>query len=382
MPKITILETPAYFRSGGWIGKAAASIKRRGTAGKCTPMSKPGCTGRALALAKTFHKIARNRKKHEDGGKVGSENFPANLGVYLYGGQISTSTHPKPGSAFGNGGFINNPGRGQKASMRPQPVHYFKGGGKNYPASYYDATDNYRIQPIQGNVQASDNRSLATPAWYKGDYSVNDMRDSQGNFRTEDGALVNSPNNALGANTATQKGFGVSDIMSYAAPAYNLGMGLFGKPDQLNSRDYQTKIDAPRYVNPNTGARESLAAYRSGKQNVQGSLPGMVALNSQYQGLESDRAMKLGNTNAGIYNDWLSKKASIDQQNAQSRFQVDDWNERSKTMKDNFLSAAAGDISQIGQNAVNNNTYAGWYNDAFPNARKAKRGGRVMSKSC
>jgi hypothetical protein len=47
---------------GGWIADAAASIKRRGTAGKCTPITKPGCTGRAKALAKTFKKIARKRK--------------------------------------------------------------------------------------------------------------------------------------------------------------------------------------------------------------------------------------------------------------------------------------------------------------------------------
>jgi len=47
---------------GGWIAKASASIKRRGTEGKCTPITKPGCTGRAKALAKTFKKIARNKK--------------------------------------------------------------------------------------------------------------------------------------------------------------------------------------------------------------------------------------------------------------------------------------------------------------------------------
>jgi hypothetical protein len=44
-----------------WIQKATASIKRRGTAGKCTPITKPGCTGKAKALAKTFKKIAKNR---------------------------------------------------------------------------------------------------------------------------------------------------------------------------------------------------------------------------------------------------------------------------------------------------------------------------------
>lgn len=47
---------------GGWIAKASASIKRRGTKGKCTPITKPGCIGRAKALALTFKKIARKRK--------------------------------------------------------------------------------------------------------------------------------------------------------------------------------------------------------------------------------------------------------------------------------------------------------------------------------
>ena len=55
------------FKKGGstknknWIQDATASIKRRGTAGKCTPITKPGCTGKAKALAKTFKKIAKNR---------------------------------------------------------------------------------------------------------------------------------------------------------------------------------------------------------------------------------------------------------------------------------------------------------------------------------
>ena len=46
-----------------WIQSVNKSIKKRGTKGKCTPISKPGCTGRAKALAKTFKKMARNRKK-------------------------------------------------------------------------------------------------------------------------------------------------------------------------------------------------------------------------------------------------------------------------------------------------------------------------------
>ena len=47
---------------GNWIQKVNRSIKKRGTKGKCTPITKPGCTGRAKALAKTFKKMARERK--------------------------------------------------------------------------------------------------------------------------------------------------------------------------------------------------------------------------------------------------------------------------------------------------------------------------------
>jgi hypothetical protein len=54
--------TIAKAKDGMWMQKAAASIKKRGTAGKCTPITKPGCTGRAKALAKTFKKIAAKRK--------------------------------------------------------------------------------------------------------------------------------------------------------------------------------------------------------------------------------------------------------------------------------------------------------------------------------
>jgi hypothetical protein len=50
-------------KDGKWIQKATASIKRRGTEGKCTPITKPGCTGKAKTLAKTFKKMAKARKK-------------------------------------------------------------------------------------------------------------------------------------------------------------------------------------------------------------------------------------------------------------------------------------------------------------------------------
>ena len=47
---------------GGWIQDVNKSIKKRGTKGKCTPITKKGCTGRAKALARTFKKMGRARK--------------------------------------------------------------------------------------------------------------------------------------------------------------------------------------------------------------------------------------------------------------------------------------------------------------------------------
>ena len=45
-----------------WISGVNASIKRRGTKGKCTPISKPGCSGKARQLALNFKAMARKRK--------------------------------------------------------------------------------------------------------------------------------------------------------------------------------------------------------------------------------------------------------------------------------------------------------------------------------
>ena len=55
---------------GKWMQKAAASIKKRGTAGKCTPITKPSCTGKAKVLAKTFKKINKNKSTLRSGGMI------------------------------------------------------------------------------------------------------------------------------------------------------------------------------------------------------------------------------------------------------------------------------------------------------------------------
>jgi hypothetical protein len=46
-----------------WIQKVNKSIKKRGTKGKCTPITKPGCKGAARTLALNFKEMARKRRK-------------------------------------------------------------------------------------------------------------------------------------------------------------------------------------------------------------------------------------------------------------------------------------------------------------------------------
>lgn len=76
-------------KSGGqWIQKATASIKRRGTEGKCTGSNYggPGCPpgSKAYNLAKTFRKMARERKK-EFGGEADQNVNTAEYGAALLG---------------------------------------------------------------------------------------------------------------------------------------------------------------------------------------------------------------------------------------------------------------------------------------------------------
>lgn len=60
--KLSNMKNGGKAKDGKWMQKAAASIKKRGTEGKCTPITKKGCTGKAKTLAKTFKKIAAKRK--------------------------------------------------------------------------------------------------------------------------------------------------------------------------------------------------------------------------------------------------------------------------------------------------------------------------------
>jgi hypothetical protein len=74
-----------------WIQSAEKDIKRRGTEGKCTPITKPGCTGKAKALAKTFKKMAKKRDA-----KIVTDKERKNEGRLHFWSPFQESTTPKP----------------------------------------------------------------------------------------------------------------------------------------------------------------------------------------------------------------------------------------------------------------------------------------------
>lgn len=94
-----------------WMQKAAKSIKKRGTAGVCTgskfggPTCRPGT--RRYALAKTFRKIAKKRKK-EEGGLL----YDPILDEFYLGGDLPQFGGDVGGSGWTLGNEVNYTGQG------------------------------------------------------------------------------------------------------------------------------------------------------------------------------------------------------------------------------------------------------------------------------
>jgi len=132
--------TPEVAASGGWIKGAAASVKRRGTQGKCGPgCNRPGCTGRALALCHAFHTIARNRKKHAAGGELTPNYIAAAKKAYpqlaAWGGMFDPIMDRV--SSFASGGTheqspLGGIPIGQNALVEQGEYMYTTKGGKKY----------------------------------------------------------------------------------------------------------------------------------------------------------------------------------------------------------------------------------------------------------
>ena len=165
------MEAPEEYAKGGWIQKATKSIKRRGTEGVCTgskfggPTCPPG--SKRYNLAKTFRKMAKSRKKKEEGGKLPEGILRARLKShmspsevenymesYAYGGDLGRTNYDvyvnSPSYYKADGGSFDNPGfRALPKSVQDKiKANYAMGGNMGmFPLQYQDSfgymTPNY-----------------------------------------------------------------------------------------------------------------------------------------------------------------------------------------------------------------------------------------------
>ncbi len=139
--------------------------------------------------------------------------------------------------------------------------------------------------------------------------------------------------------------------MEYLAPAYNIGMGLFGKADKLNADTYMTRPINATHVSDEESLREIGTAYNTGLYNMKNSgrygKSGQVSLAAQRMKAAAGSRERVANLNVEIDNRTAGQNADIDARNKRTRFEVDDWNAKSKAAKRNQLDTGIGQVSDL-----------------------------------
>lgn len=302
------------FAAGGWIQGAVNPAHKR----YCTPMSKSTCTPRRKAFAMTMKKY---HGFHEDGGQV-----------YADGGNVS---------------WLDNLNSGFNSGYRTEA---------NGNTGMYGLGDQPQFNMVQSLPKNQNSVPEANSPWY--------------NRKMNSIPSYNAPRTSLADNIRgfSQKRTSGMDfdkankygaLMQLPSIANNL-IESFQPVETIHPK--QVNIGGPQYISPNTGRREGLGAYRTGKQQLNGNLPGITALNSMYQGQEADRTLKIGNANSSIYNQWLAQKLGADQFNSQQDLEAQKTTLGGKAMARSYRGQALADIGKVSQNYINNDFYNNWLN--------------------
>lgn len=174
----------------------------------------------------------------------------------------------------------------------------------------------------------------------------------------------------------------------FAAPAYNIGVGLFGKTAELNPKDYMVNTDLEfDPLSDRESMRQIRTGYNTGYNRLKNSglysQSGQIALASQRMGQEAASRERIGNINAeGKFN---SKRAKLarDTENARTKFNVTDYNQRSLDAQKDMLGLGIGQLGEIAQGTRNddiaidaldyyhNDPYnQNYYESRFPQVRR------------
>lgn len=383
----------AAYAKGGWIQDAVASIKRRGTEGKCTPITKPGCTGRARALAKTFKKMARNR---ELGGTPETMLQP-----YAYGGRAKRRMYSyqdggnPPRGTFREGDYytgdpqmqgvdrnqmiLNNLGL-NGANLSPEEVNMLKnsygytGEAGSFPPTGGDMgtlNTNVNIGPTGiGTTGPGTGKSLPTTTG--GTFPTGIGRASNPNLfgntsspaATQAAPGTNAPGKSFG-----DYAYGIAEL----APIVGNAIDYFQKPTQLNAKDYEVSgvgyhdmnFNKEPYRRASASAAYSLRnAYSS---NPAGYMGARTALAGDMASRESDAYNQLQNQNAQNRIGVDATNLQNSQMNMNRKYNVTMFNEQAKAKRRDAGRAALEGISKYSQDKRNTDVYldhlAGAYGD-------------------
>jgi len=348
------------YKKGGWIQKATASIKRRGTEGVCTgsKFGGPGCPpgSRRYNLAKTFKKMARAR--HEDGGFVdpvtGSYDIKYANGGQLPEGLLRTRMRASGASEqeindyvaarYEMGGATNVDRSAIYAGLRERAEY---GGRLRYDEYSTVGGPSLSSGPMSASAPST---FIGAPTYSAGVYPVNEDNTARSNTysATVPGSnKMSTPNyNAPNYNWSSIG----TDVASMAPVLYNLGRGIFEKPVHMNAADYMSpgmQFRATRFDETPYQTARSRGIY--GLRQA-GAGPGYrAALAATTAGLgQAESQARLGwqNTEA-------QRRQAIDQANAEINarnkgllLQTDIMNQQAKAARNEFFGTSAEQLAQ------------------------------------
>ena len=359
---------PDAYKKGGWIQKATASIKRRGTEGVCTG-SKFGSSScppgsRRYNLAKTFRKMAKARK-HEHGGFVDPITGSHNV-MYANGGQLpegllrarmrASGASPEEinsyvAAKYEMGGPTNVDRSAIYAGMRSR----FNYGGR----LRYDENVITGLTPAPGTLDYTSNQAGWSPYSYGYDPSTgaaqNDLSQIPMTYDMDPaqiggGSSIPETNFNMGTPTQFDYANMGSDVASMLPALYNLRRGIFEKPVKMDASNYttpemqfrRTRFDQTPYDQAGSRAQYQLRQMGTG--------PG-------YKAAIGNIGAQMGQARSAAYMDWMNREAlrrqgvdeanlGINARNKAMKLQIDMLNQQAKANRNKYFETASEQLAQ------------------------------------
>jgi hypothetical protein len=253
--------------------------------------------------------------------------------IKKYGGGSFTGYDPMTPQPDPNFRFFNNPG----TTELPGPAFANSYAPQGYADQLY-----YRSMNTPGQNTPTQEYITGSPTYPKGSGIQDDSASMPAGFYGDTGKSKTD----WRGNAATA---------AMLAPAvYNIGRGLFGKPDKMNLDTGTTpaNIMAPR-LSDNQGKRNIREAMNYGKYNARqmgmgNAAPFLAYLSGQGMKAGADHSENLQNKQSALDFEAIIRNKAIEQGNAGIRRENLLFNKQSKTAKENFLAQGMSDLGAVG----------------------------------